>query len=79
MCLEDGCLLRLLLFAQTFDGREQSLGDGDECRLRLALLLCDGAGLIGCKIAVEVLPCEHDLADGDPGDDAFSTDCFRHI
>ena len=79
MRLEDRGLLRLLFLPQTFDGREQDLGDSDERRLRLALLLCDRAGLIRREIAVEVLPCEHDLADGNPGDDAFSTDCFRHI
>ena len=65
MRLKDGCLFGLLLFAQPINGREQILGDGGECRLRLALLLCNGAGLICREIAVEVLPCEHDLADGD--------------
>ena len=63
--LQDGCLFGLLVFAQPINGREQILGDGGECRLRLALLLCNGAGLICREIAVEVLPCEHDLADGD--------------
>ena len=61
---EDRRLLRLLLFAQTFDGREENFGDGNDRRLRLALLLGNAAGMIGCEIAVKILAREHDLTDG---------------
>ena len=64
MCFEDRRLLRLLLFAQTFDGREENFGDGNDRRLRLALLLGNAAGMIGSEITVKILAREHDLTDG---------------
>ena len=74
--LKNGGLFCLLLSPQSLDGREEVFGDSDECCLRLALLFCSGARMIRREIAVEVLPCEQGLTDGDPGDHAFSTDWF---
>ncbi len=79
VCLKDRGLLRLILFAQALDGCEQGLRDGCNRRFRFALFLRERSRVVGGEIAVEVLPREHDCADGNPRDHTFSTDGLRHI
>ena len=79
MRLEDGCLFRLIFLPQTVDGCEQRLGNGDKRRLRLVLLLGYGIGFVRREIAVEVLPREQHLTDGNAGDNTLSSDCFCHV
>ena len=76
--LENGGLLRLLLFAQALDGREQGLRHGGDGHICLFLFLIHRTRLVGGEVAVEVLSREQDLSDSDAGDDPFSTDGFCH-
>lgn len=79
VCFHDGGLLLHVLALELLDALAQDLCDSHQGILCLLLLRRLVFRLVVDEIAVKVLACEHDLAHGDTGDDAFTTNDFCHF
>ena len=79
MCFHDGSLRLHVLALELLDALAQDFGDSRQRILCLLLLRLFVFRLVVDEIAIEILAREHDLAHGDAGDDAFTTNDFCHF
>ena len=79
MCFHDGSLFLHVLALELLDALAQDLCHSRQRILCLLLLRLLVFRFVIDEIAIEILTCEHDLAHGNTGDDAFTTNDFCHF
>ena len=77
--LEDGGLLGHIILAHLFDAGAQVLSHGHDSGLGLLFLRLFILGLVVHEVAVQVLPCQHDFAHRNAGDNTLAANFFCHF